>query len=88
MGDDCYGVEWVPTTDVVYRSIYSEHHESMATFSTHTCIEGCLWHGGGTHIYTSWGFRGASAPLIRSERDGDSWRYYVARFIERGESDG
>jgi hypothetical protein len=29
-------------------------------------------------IVTEWGFRGADAPVIRSERNGEVWSYYLA----------
>lgn len=74
---------WIPTTPEVYRAIYTEHHEALAPFGTHTCMDGCYFHGE-PHVMTEWGFRDAAYPLIKSElvgeRESESarWSYWIA----------
>lgn len=85
-------VEWITTENGVFAAIYAVHHESLYVFSSHTCIEGCEFHSGNGQILTTWAFKGASVPIIRSieiVRDGDpnkrEYSYWIAKVKAQGE---
>ena len=83
-------VEWVPIEHSAYAAIWVCLNDQFTVFGTHTCMDGCEFHGPDGHMLTEWGFKGANAPLIRSICNGDreksaSWTYWIARV--RGEGD-
>lgn len=68
---------WVLTSREVYRVVYQAHHEALSCHASHTCDGvGCPWHTESCAM-TEWGFRNAERPLIKSEREGEVWRYWI-----------
>ncbi len=69
---------WKEIQRIVYLAIYLENEDDLQVFGVHTCHDGeCEFHNE-THVYTEWGFKTADLPLIRSIRDGDEFKYYIA----------
>jgi hypothetical protein len=54
---------WEPTDKHVYGAIYREHNWQLVTFASFTNMEPSEL--GSPEILTEWGFKGASAPLIK-----------------------
>ena len=80
-------VDWILTSVHVYNAIYVEHRDELTVFGSRTeCAEE---EDDEQIIDTEWGFKGAGAPLIRSERRGTrrnpETRYFIARVIEMEE---
>ena len=75
-------VRWIKTTADVYHVVYNTHSEALVVFGTHTCMDGCYFHGK-PHIMTEWGFKDADYPLIKCEgvgpHDAKVWRYWIAQ---------
>jgi len=69
---------WRRTTADVYRAIYDEHRNQLVPYATHTCMEGCEFHGE-RFILTEWCLQEGNVPLIRSIGRGDpeEWTYYI-----------
>jgi hypothetical protein len=63
------GNNWIVTSPEVYAVIWARHQADLVVFGTHTCMEGCEFHGD-RHVYTEWGFRDAPYPLMRATTDG------------------
>ena len=58
---------WIKTTKEIYRAIYKEHINDLQVFGTCTLPDGDFRLGiPNPYIYTEWGFKGATKPIIRS----------------------
>ena len=62
---------WKLTTHIVYDAIFDQHRGELVVHGSYTRMDE------GRHM-TEWGFRDAHGPLIKSERDGDEYRHYIA----------
>ena len=76
---------WIPTTDLVYRTIYGKHHAELCVHGSCTEMDDPEFPDSPgrfsdvlPYILTEWGFRNADAPLIKSVRRGEEWTYFIA----------
>jgi hypothetical protein len=70
-------VRWIETTRAVYSTVYEYHNEELKVFGSYTYCE-----PGREEMLTEWGFKDADYPLLKSERHGDEWRFWIAGILE------
>lgn len=63
---------WIETTQEVYGKIYTTHGRQFQVFGTYTHASEPV------EMLTEWGFEGADYPLIKSERRGSEYKYFIA----------
>ncbi len=73
-------VTWVKTSKEVYSTLYKHHRDGMSVHGTIT--GGGWWDPDSKRFLTEWGLKGADAPLIKSDRIGGVWTYYIASISE------
>lgn len=79
------GVRWIETSRAMYKAICDEHANDLTVFATRTEVDGPIFGSGRRYILTEWGLKGAAHPLIRSERNGEEWTYYIAHILKEAE---
>ena len=75
---------WIPTTRETYSAIYETHLVDFVVFATFSNPEQHPDFGEPV-MMTEWGFKGAVAPLIKSEHDptnNRSSKYWIVKIEE------
>jgi len=74
---------WLSTTPEIYRAIYQQHKGQLKVFGSFTQCD--TEHEENNESLTEWGFQCADYPLIKCERHGEKWSYYIAVYTREGE---